>query len=88
MGCRAAASVPQVLDVADGLFQELADVVVVQVIDDLPALTPTDNKPKMTENAKLMRDSRGLHPDGGRELVDRGWTRMQLAEDAQPTRSR
>lgn len=39
---------PQVLDVADGLFQKLADVVVVKVVDDMPALAPANDKPEMT----------------------------------------
>ena len=48
---------PQVLDVADGLLQELTHMVVVQVIDDLPPLAPPDDEPEMTKDAKLMRDS-------------------------------
>jgi hypothetical protein len=48
VGLRAAAAVPQVLDVSDGLLQELADMVVVQVIDDLPTIAPADDKPEMT----------------------------------------
>lgn len=47
---------PQVLDVADGLLKELADMVVVQVVDDLAPLASTDDQPEMTEHAKLMRD--------------------------------
>ena len=46
----------QMLDMADGLFEEITDVVVVQVVYDLPALAPPDDQPQMTQDAKLVRD--------------------------------
>lgn len=74
----------QMLDMSDGLFEELADVVVVEVIDDLPPLAPADDQAQVTQNAKLVRDGRGLHPHRGCELVDRRPASVELAEDAQP----
>ena len=78
----------QVLDVPDGLFQELTDVLVVQVVEDLPALTPTDDKPQVAQDAKLMGDGRGFHPDRYREFVDWGRPEMEPSENAQPARGR
>lgn len=47
---------PQVLDMPDGLFQKLAYMVVVEVVDDLPTLAPADNQAEMTQHPKLMGD--------------------------------
>lgn len=77
---------PQVLDMSDGLFEELADVIVVEVVDDLPAVAPADHQPEVTQDAKLMGDSRGLHPNGGGQLVDRAGTGVESSENAQPAR--
>lgn len=71
-----------------GLFKQFADVLVVQVIDDVPAVAPADDKPEMPQHPKLMRHRRGCHPDGGSELVHRRRTSLQLPQDAQPARSR
>lgn len=40
----------QMLDVADGLFEELTDMLVVELVDDLPALAAPDNQPQMTQD--------------------------------------
>lgn len=71
----------------DGLFEQLADVVVVQVIDDLAAVAATDHEPQMPQHAQLVRHRGGLHPDDRRKLVDRAGTGVQPPEDSQPARS-
>jgi hypothetical protein len=74
------------LDVADRLLQEIADVVVVEVVHDLTALSATDDQPEMPEHAQLMGDRGRLHLDRGGELVDRTRAGAQPPEDAQPAR--
>jgi hypothetical protein len=76
------------LDVSDRLFQELADVVVVQVVHDLAAVASTDHQPEVTQNAKLMGHRRRFHPHCGRKLVDWRGPSVQQSENAQPARGR
>ena len=73
---------------ADGLAEELGDVVVVEVIDDPAPLPLAEDEPQVAEDSKLMGDGGGLHLDRGRELVDACRTVPQATEDAHPARRR
>ena len=77
-----------VVDVRDDLFEQLGDVVVVQLVDDLASVALPDDEPEMAQRPKLMRDRRALHGDRRGELVDRRRARMQAGEDPQSARSR
>ncbi len=70
----------------DGLLEQLADMVVIEVVDDLAALAASDDESEVAEDPELMGDGRGLHAHRGRELVDRGWAAVQRSEDVQPAR--
>jgi hypothetical protein len=37
----------EMLDVRDGLFEQLTDVVVVEVVDDAPPVAATDDEPEV-----------------------------------------
>jgi hypothetical protein len=78
----------QVLDVTDGLFEQLPHVVVVQVVDDLATLAATDDQPEMTQHPQLMRDRRGLHADGVGELADSLPAASQPTQDPHPAGGR
>ena len=51
------------LDVGDGLLQQLADVIVVQRVDDAPSVAVPGDQPEMAQQAQLVRDGRALHAD-------------------------
>jgi hypothetical protein len=70
------------LDVSDGLLEQLADVVVVQRVDDVASLAVTGDQAKMAQQPQLVRDRGRLHPDGGGELGHGARTGLQPAEDA------
>jgi hypothetical protein len=78
----------KVVDMRDDLFEELGDVVVVQLVDDLAPVALADDEAEVAQRPKLMRDGRALHVDRGRELVDRRRTGVQAREDPQPARRR
>ena len=42
------------LDVRDGLLEQFADVVVVEVVDDPPAVALPDYQPEVAQQPKLM----------------------------------
>jgi hypothetical protein len=46
----------QVLGVRDSLGEEHADVIVMERIDDAPALALADDEPEMTQHPKLLGD--------------------------------
>ena len=76
----------QMLDVGDGLFEQLADMVVVKVIDHPAAVPTTNDEPEVAKQPQLLRYGRGLHADSHRKLVDRRWPHVQAPKDTQPTR--
>ena len=69
------------LDVRDGLFEQLADVVVVEVVDDPSAVALADDQPEVAQQPKLMRDRRRRHPHRLRELIDRAGAGVEAAQD-------
>src|SRR3954470_18339134 len=81
-GRRACESRSEVLDVRDGLFEQLADVVVVEVVDDAATVAVPDDKSEVTEQPQLVRDCGRLHLHGLRELVDGARTSLEPAEYA------
>jgi hypothetical protein len=60
-----------VLDVGHGLLEKLADVLVVQLIDDPTALALSGDKPKVAQDAQLVGDRGGLHFDRLGKLAHR-----------------
>ena len=70
------------LDVSDGFLEQLADVVVVQCVDDVAPLAVAGDQAEVAQQAQLVRDRGGLHPDGRCELGDSAGTGLQPAEDA------
>ncbi len=74
------------LDVTDGLVDELRDMDVVERIDDPPTLARADHQPDVTKQTKLMGDRRLLHPDRVNQLRDRMRTLTQLRQDQHPAR--
>lgn len=70
------------LDVVDGLLEQDADVVVVQCVNGSPSLPFADDELEMSEQAKLVRDSRLLHLDRVGQLTDRAGRLAQPGEDA------
>ena len=73
-----------VLDVRDHLFEQVGDVIVVELIDDLAAIALADHEPEMAQQPKLMRDRRTLHANAIGDLVDRRRAGVQTREDPQP----
>ena len=80
----------QVLDVRDGLVEELADVLVVQLVLHTAPVAAPDDETEMTQNAQLVRDRRSLHPDMLGEVGHRAGPDPQAPEDphAAPGRER
>jgi hypothetical protein len=58
----------KVLDVRDGLVEELADVVVVEGVDDVASFAVPGYEAEVPQQTKLMRDGRGLHPHRGGQI--------------------
>jgi hypothetical protein len=56
--CESSADVLDVLGVRDGLLEQLADVVVVQVVDDASAVALADHESEMSQQTKLMGNRR------------------------------
>ena len=65
-----------------GLFEEDADVRVMERVENLAALTLADDEPEMAEHPQLMGDGRLLHPDRRREFPYRAGTLAETSEDA------
>ena len=59
------------LDVKDGLVEQLGDVVVMQRVDDAAALPVADHKTEVTQLTQLVRNRGGLHPNRVGEITDR-----------------
>src|SRR3954462_13142816 len=85
-GRRARESRSEVLDVRDGLLEQLADVVVVEVVDDAAAVAVPDDKAEVAQQPQLGRDRRRLHAGRLGELVHRARPGVQPAEDADAAR--
>ena len=77
-----------VIDVPDDLFEQLGHVVVVQFVDDVSAVALAEDETEVAQQAKLMGNGGGLHPDGLRDLGHRRGPRVQSRKDAQPAGSR
>lgn len=74
------------LDMTDRSLQQLANVLVMQVVDDLPAIALARHEPKMAKHAQLLRDGRRLHRDRARELANTERAAAQLPENADAAR--
>jgi len=74
------------LDVKDGLVEQLSDVRIVQCIDHVASLAVSNYQPEITQLAQLVRDRRRLHTHGGRDLTDRARPIPQPPEDLHSTR--
>ena len=68
------------LDVRGNLFEQLSEVVVVQLVADLAAAALACHEPEMTKQAKLMRHAE-LHVDTRRDLIYSRRSRVQASED-------
>ena len=75
------------LDVMDGLVQELGDVGVVQAVHDPAAVPMADDETEGPQQAQLVGDRRLFHADRGGELRDRMRATPEPAEDQQAGRS-
>ena len=85
-GSRAGEPRADVLDVPDGLFEQLADMVVVQVVDDAATVATADHEPEVAQHPQLVGHRRGLHAHRIRELADRARAGVQTAEDEHAAR--
>ncbi len=56
------------LDVGHRFLEELAHMLIVQAVEDLPSGSTSADEPQMTKDAELMRYSRCLHPNSCAEL--------------------
>ena len=56
------------LDVEDGLVEQVGHVRVVQGVDDAAPAPLPDDEAEMAKDSQLVRDGRLLHADRGREL--------------------
>ena len=76
------------LHVRDHLAQQLGDVIVIELVHDLTAVTPAGHQAEVPEQPELMGDRGALHPDRLGEDVDRRRPGVQAGEDPQPARGR
>jgi hypothetical protein len=88
MRCVGRETEPEMLGVGDRFGQQHADVVVVELVDRLPAVTLTHDESEVPQHAKLLGDRRLLHLDIAGELRDRTRPGAKAAEDPHPARSR
>ena len=75
-----------VLDVVDRLSDEVANMVVVQRVDDTVAVAATGHETEMTKQPQLVRHRRLLQPDIACELGDRAGGLSQPRKDADSAR--
>jgi hypothetical protein len=76
-----------VFDVVDRLGDEVADMVVVQGVDDAVAVAAPGDEPKVAQEPKLVRDRRCLELHVTGEFGDRARRLPQPRQDANPARS-
>ena len=72
------------LDVEDGLVEQLRDMSVMKRVEDLLAATLPDHQPEMPQAAQLVRDGRGLHAHRVGHHSYRAGARLEVAEDLDP----
>ena len=70
------------LDVVDGLLEQVAHVRVVQRVHGSPADAFAYDEPEMSEESQLMRHGGLLHSDGLCELANRARCFSQASQDA------
>ena len=75
-------------DVVDGFLEENTDVRVVERVDNLAAAALADDEAQVAKEAKLVRDGRLLHLNGGSKLADRARRLAEASENPHPARSR
>lgn len=76
------------LNVEDRLVEQLGDVRVVQGVEDVLALPLADHESQLTQRAQLMRDGRGFHLHGLRELTHGARPLLEATEDLHAARRR
>jgi hypothetical protein len=76
-----------VFDVVDRLGDEVANMVVVQGVNDAVAVAPPGDKAKVAEDPKLVRDRGRLELHTVGEIGDRTRRQPQPRQDANPARS-
>jgi len=77
---------PDMLGVADRLLEELADVWIVEGVDDPSPVPLPDHETELAQEAKLMGDGRLLHADRHGQLADRARAVAKVVEDEETTR--
>ena len=77
-----------VLDVVDRLRDEVANMVVVQRVDDTVAVAATDHQTEMTQQPQLVRHRRLFQLHVACELGDRAGRHSQARKDADSARRR
>ena len=85
---RSACAESDVLDVVDGLVEQVGDVGVVERVDDGPSAAVADDEAEMAEDAELVGDGRLFHLDRVGELADGSRRFAEAAEDADTARRR
>lgn len=75
-----------VLDVVDGLIEQLANVAVVEGVDNGPPGPVAVDQTEVTEKAQLVGHGGLLHIDRGRQLADRAGAVAEPGEDLKPAR--
>ena len=75
-----------VLDVVDRLRDEIADMVVVQRVDDSVAVAPTGHQTQMTQQPQLVRNRRRFQLHVPREIGHRARRLSQPRENPHPAR--
>jgi hypothetical protein len=73
------------LDVEDGLVEQLRDVRIMQTVKDVLAASPTNHEPEMAQLTQRVGNHGGLHPDSVRELTHRTSSLPQPPQDLHPT---
>jgi hypothetical protein len=73
------------LDMEDGLVEQLRDMRIMQSVKDVLAASPTNHEPEMAQLTQLVGNRGGLHPDSVRELTHRTSSLPQPPQDLHPT---
>ncbi len=76
------------LGMRDSLGQQNAHVLVVQGVDDVPALALANDQAEMAKHPKLLGDGRLLHLNVLRQLANGARTSTQPAQDPHAARCR